>query len=280
MDIKAIVFDLDRTLLTSDEIITDRTVEILKQARRSGVELVICTGRSQTSAGYAIERLEEVSYIISHAGCVITDCRTGQEVYRRSLPRSLAAEISAYADQFDEDVFVEAMSSATSIVSEGDIVRAETLRFSEKYIDLIKRNIIIPQNLTDFIRYNDIVEIDKFFMYARTAELSDHLYEEYSKWEGCTTLIPLPRGVELIPNGVDKGVALRELAKIIGIGLENMMVAGDSDNDKHMFLPEVFKVAVDNAIPSLKELADHIAPSNDNDGVAEAVRKFVLKEDV
>ena len=63
-----------------------------------------------------------------------------------------------------------------------------------------------------------------------------------------------------------------ELANILGIGLENMMVAGDSDNDKHMFLPEVFKVAVDNAIPSLKELADYIAPSNDNDGVAETVR--------
>jgi len=280
MNIKAIVFDLDRTLLTSDEIITDRTVDILKRARKNGAELVICTGRSQTSAGYAIERLEEVSYIISHAGCVITDCRTGEEVYRRSLPRELAAKISAFADQYDEDVFVEAMSSGTSIVSEADIHRAETLRFSEKYIELIKRNIIIPQNLTDFIRYNDIVEIDKFFMYARSLELAETLYNEYSKWDNCKALIPMEYGVELIPAGVDKGIALKELAKILNIDLENIMVAGDSDNDRNMFLPEVFKVAVENAIPSLKEIADYIAPSNDCDGVAETVRKFVLREDV
>ena len=280
MDIKAIVFDLDRTLLTSEEIITDKTVETLKRARRSGAELVICTGRSQTSAGYAIERLEEVSYIISHAGCVITDCRTGEEVYRRSLPRALAAKISAFADQYDADVFVEAMSSGTSIVSEADIRRAETLRFSEKYIELIKRNIIIPENLTDFIRYNDIVEIDKFFMYARSMELAETLYREYTQWEGCKTLIPMEYGVELIPDGVDKGVALKELAGILNIGLENIMVAGDSDNDRNMFLPEVFKVAVENAIPSLKDLADYIAPSNNDDGVAEAVRRFVLKEEV
>ena len=58
------------------------------------------------------------------------------------------------------------------------------------------------------------------------------------------------------------------------------MVAGDSDNDRNMFLPEVFKVAVENAIPSLKDLADYIAPSNNDDGVAEAVRRFVLKEEV
>jgi len=278
MEIRAVVFDLDKTILRSDETISDETVEILERAHQQGTELVICTGRTQTAAAYAVERLKNVSYIISHAGCVITDGRTGEEVYRVSLPRALAVEISEIADRHGVP-FVEGMSSGTSIVSEKSMRIAETSCFSQKYIDLIKRDIIIPEDLTEFIRRNDIVELDKFFMLTENQEKADALYADFCARDAYTVLVPMPSSVEVLSKGIDKGTGVKELAKLLNIGLENIMVAGDSDNDYSMFLPEVFKVAVGNAIPSILEAADYIAPTNDEDGVAYAVKKFVLKEE-
>lgn len=279
MEIKAVVFDLDRTLLRSDETISQETVDTLERAHRQGVKMVICTGRTQTAAAYAIERLGNVSYVISHAGCVITDGKTGEVVYRVSLPRELAVEIAEITDRYD-NTFVEGMSSGTSIVSEASLELAESAIFSQKYIDLIKRDIIIPENLTEFVRKNDIVELDKFFMFTDTQEKADALYAELCAKDAYTVLLPMPLGVEVLSKGIDKGTGVKELAKLLGIGLENIMVAGDSDNDYSMFLPEVFKVAVGNAIDSIRDAADYIAPTNDEDGVAYAVKKFVLKEEV
>lgn len=277
MEIKAVVFDLDQTLLRSDDTISDETVQTLTRAYEKGVSLVICTGRTQTSAAYAIERIKHISHVISHAGCVITDGQTGEEIYRKSLPRAQAVEISETADRHG-GFFVEAMSSGTSIVTEQCIRSMEV--FSPKYIELVKRDIIIPEDLTEFIRRNDIMEIDKFFMYTPDQQKADALYEDYCSKDAFTVLKPMPGGVEVLSKGIDKGIGVKKLADLLNLGLENIMVAGDSDNDYSMFLPEVFKVAVANAIPAIRDAADYIAPSNNEDGVACAVKKFVLKEDL
>lgn len=278
MEIKAIVFDLDRTLLRSDDTISDETVKIMNAAHKKGVKLVICTGRSQTSAAYAVERLQNVSYIISHAGSIITDATTGEIIFRNSLSKEQAIAISTIANHYD-NIFVEAMSSGTSIVAEYALDLAEKTAFSQKYIALIRRNILIPKDLTEFLKTDRDMDIDKFFIFAKTQPQADALYREYLAQNAYTVLQPMPLGIDIIPQGIDKGVAVKKLAKILGIRLENILVAGDSDNDYSMFLPEVLKIAVGNAIPSILEAADYIVPTNDEDGVAYAVRKFVLKEE-
>ena len=87
---------------------------------------------------------------------------------------------------------------------------------------------------------------------------------------------PVPNGLDVLPFGVNKGIALRFLLAQLQLLPEQVMVFGDSENDADMFLDGTFNVAVGNAYPLLKERASFVTRSSDEDGVAYAIRKFVL----
>ena len=86
----------------------------------------------------------------------------------------------------------------------------------------------------------------------------------------------LPSNYELGGCGVSKGAALKYLIDMLGIDRKEVLAAGDSPNDIAMLELAGVSVAVDNAEPEVKETASYTAPSNDEDGVAEAVERFVL----
>ena len=87
----------------------------------------------------------------------------------------------------------------------------------------------------------------------------------------------MPRYIEYLNIEVSKGKAIEWLSKKLGIGLEDIVVMGDNNNDLEMFFPQVYKVAMQNASPLLKEKADLITSSNDEDGVAKALDKIFGK---
>ena len=78
------------------------------------------------------------------------------------------------------------------------------------------------------------------------------------------------------PLGVNKGTALVALGEMLGIPRESIMACGDGDNDVHLLREVGFGVAMANAQPQVKEAADYITASNDEDGVARAIEKFAL----
>ena len=85
-----------------------------------------------------------------------------------------------------------------------------------------------------------------------------------------------PYFMEVTPPGIEKASALGELTKILGISREKLMACGDGLNDIPMLEYAGFSVAMSNAYDETKKVADYIAPSNEDDGVAEAIRLFIL----
>ena len=86
----------------------------------------------------------------------------------------------------------------------------------------------------------------------------------------------IPGNAEVNAKGVDKGVGLLALAKHLGIAQESVMACGDSSNDAAMLRAAGFAVAMGNATPDIRALADVITDTNDEDGVAKAIEKYVL----
>jgi HAD superfamily hydrolase (TIGR01484 family) len=99
--------------------------------------------------------------------------------------------------------------------------------------------------------------------------------------DGKLTLIQIhniPDTLEILPANSGKAVALKVLLKQLGISAEETLAIGDGENDIEMIKLVGVGVAVGNATQSLKDVANHVVASNDDDGVAEAVERFVLKE--
>ena len=82
--------------------------------------------------------------------------------------------------------------------------------------------------------------------------------------------------VEIMTKGIDKGLAVKWLCDKYGINTEDSISLGDSENDIAMIKTAGLGVAMANAMPKVKEAADYIADSNDNDGVAKVIQKFCL----
>ena len=89
-------------------------------------------------------------------------------------------------------------------------------------------------------------------------------------------LFSAPTFLEIMPQGVDKGEGIRRLGELYGIGTDEIMALGDSQNDLDMLKAAGFPVAMANAAEEVKAAAAYVTASNDDDGVAAAVEKFVL----
>ena len=84
--------------------------------------------------------------------------------------------------------------------------------------------------------------------------------------------------LEIVPPGIEKAASLEKLLKIFGCTQDELIACGDSMNDTTMVSFAGLGVAMENAQPQLKSRADYIADTNDNDGVAEVIEKFILHE--
>ena len=101
-------------------------------------------------------------------------------------------------------------------------------------------------------------------------------WKELSELKELELVGSLSYNIEINAAGVNKGTALVALGKMLGIPRESIMACGDGDNDVHLLREVGFGVAMANAQPQVKEAADYITASNDEDGVACAIEKFAL----
>ena len=119
--------------------------------------------------------------------------------------------------------------------------------------------------------------IDIFNGFFDTDEEKEETWEQAKVFKNVTLTSSLPDNIEFGGMTTSKASALTHIANHLGIKKEEIMCCGDSLNDKEMLEMAGFAVAVDNACDEIKEIADSVTDTNDNDGVAKAIKKFVLK---
>lgn len=253
MNPKMILTDLDGTLLRSDGSISERTKLILKSCQDRGIYIVIATARYWIGAEYYIEEIQP-DYEITTDGTLIH--HHGEQIYSCNL------DIKD-TNQIIQDIL--ARNDKTEItVAAGRQVFWNSTHISES------------EKLHKAV-YCDYQKPLSCLANKITAQLPD--YEtalEIANKNGCR--LQSYRGENwyaFLPQTAGKVQAIRELAKILHISLNEIAAFGDDKNDMEMLKMCGIGIAVRNAVPEVKDIADSVTLSNDEEGVAEWLAKNV-----
>lgn len=266
-----IATDIDGTLVNDQRQLSEFTINTLKKAHEKGVKIVLCTGRPLSGVKHLLHELglDEFNdtYVITHNGAQALNAKTNEVVFRNLLS----------LDDF----------KALSQLSQELNVHMQTITTDSKlYVN--------SQNIGKYSIY-DAFYTNMDIIYTPADEMDPALQiakimwaDEPQKIDAALALIPdeikarfdLLRSedffCEFMHQNASKGYAAIKLGEFFGLTPDEIMTAGDQDNDMSMIISGGLSVAMGNAIQKVKDAADYITDTNNNDGLAKAVEKFVL----
>lgn len=277
MTIKMIVTDLDGTLLNSANTVSDKNIQAFRKAINMGVIPVVATGRIDSEAFFFAKIIGATDYLISGSGGMIKDYKNEKIIHEVDLDNEKIKEFLRIIEPYDE-IFSQAFTIEGCVCSEKSFLWMDRSGWAKAHVEEFREKQIVVTDVQAFVD-NKELGISKFVLSSTNYVLLDELMEKVGMIYGVEVIRPMDYCVECIPTGVDKGFGLIKLCEYLGIEPEDVMVIGDSDNDKEMFeVHGPLKIAMGNARESIKDLATYIVSTNDRDGVAEAIYEFVINE--
>lgn len=262
-----LVVDMDDTLLNDNHIISEENTAMLLKAQELGVYVVLASGRPTSAMIDYVKYLQcdvNNSFMISFNGSTITDLKEDKVLFEHSLTKEQIHSLYDFS-----------LENNTHIITYlGDKIISER---NSEYIDL-------ESTITGL----ELVIVPNFKEAVTTSAVKCLLLEEPSYLKTVESKLKLaqpelsvcmskPFFLEAAPNGVDKGAAVRILAERLNIHQSEIIAIGNAGNDLTMVQYAGLGVWVDNVDPELKEFGDIIVASNNEHGVAEVVRRFILE---
>ena len=261
---RVIALDLDGTLTNNQKEVTTATKEALDNAMEQGAQLVLASGRPVYGIVPVAKSLELDSkggYILAYNGGQIIDCKTNEVLYSQYLPSDVIPLLYEYAKSKG---YALLGYKGNEIITESpdDIYVKE-----ESCIN--KMNVRKVDVLTD--------ELDaKPTKLLMTGDPKDMLKAEEELREAVKDRIDVYRSapffMELVPKGIDKAKSLTRLLAQLNLTPKDMMAFGDGYNDLSMLRLAGMGVAMANAAPEVRAEADFVTLSNEEDGVAHALK--------
>lgn len=261
---KLVALDLDGTLLTSRGAITERTACALRRLRAKGVRVVLCTGRPPRHTELLAAELELSELVIAYNGAAVLNFTTGETVYRHQVPRALALEaIHTLRDRYPKVMLgLETHHGwyldAALYELRRPLLKARGLAFPTAY-----------GKAEDFVR-DAVIKILVRHPTLGATRLAEALsgLPVYTTWSS--------RGLlEVMAEKTNKQETLAYLCEKWGIAPSEVAAFGDQNNDKEMLAWAGVGVAVANAADEAKAAADFVTKSNDEDGVAAVLERWL-----
>lgn len=267
-DIKVLVLDIDGTLTNSQKEITPETKRGLLMIQERGHKVILASGRPTPGLKRFIEELQLEKYggyCLSFNGGKIINCRTGEVVFQKTLPQQVIPVLYRFAKKKD----------CGMITYFGEQIILGTRM--DEYIALESRINGMPVKRVDnFVKYVDF-DVNKCLMSAAPEQAEIYEKELQVKYGDILSVYRSePFFIELMPKNVDKASALDRMLSSVGLTRENAICCGDGFNDITMLEYAGVGVAMANAQEPVKEAADFITDSNDDNGIVTVIEKFVL----
>jgi len=260
---KLICFDVDYTLLTDDQQMLPMTEETLQELQERGIKIMLATGKNLEATREIVERLHLTDPLIFLNGSLI-QYSSGEVLLKWEIPTERSKQVIQLGDQEGMDMMV--YKTTDTIIKEGGKF-AHTL---DKFGDCKLREVKSWHELAD--NFDSILKILCIDEDTQRLEKMREILKS-SIQDGINAYLSLPFLLEVQPSGVSKGKALQEVAQLLKIPREAIIAFGDGNNDVEMIQFAGTGVAVENATPKLKSVADHIVPSNNEEGPAQFLRK-------
>lgn len=274
-EIKIVFIDVDGTLLLQDETVSPGNTAALQAAASRGIMVVLASGRGMHEAMRAAGAAGCRDYLVLVSGAQIYDIRAGETIYRKAIPRRIARETLHLLEGF-QDIYFHAYIGREMVTAPRIYACMDAVGFPPAYVDYAKSAVLQAEDIEAYMDKKG-EECEKFYISSPNHDAIAAIRQALETLGGMYVVAPNQRSVEATAQAVDKGSAIRFLLERLGIVRKQAMVIGDSENDLAMFREGGIRVAVGNACPELRRQADYIAPPYDADGVAEAVRRFVLQ---
>lgn len=273
-EIKVLAFDMDGTLLDDEKNLSAYTVEVLNQAAILGLKYVPCSGRGAERIAPLLEEVSGIEYMISTNGAAITDYRSGEVVCEYTLDRKDAIRIFDYVEECGCDLRIlieDGYYDLQGKMREPFGMPADMTRGMEADCWIREKG------FRDFITSNDHV-IQKYVLVFNNIEEKFKAFDELVKIENLYVTYSHDLIVEISHPEATKGKALKRVAEIMNVPLENIMAIGDEHNDIPMFELAGIGVAMGNASDHVKAHADYITEKNTEHGVAKAIEKLYIEK--
>ncbi|RAP78683.1 Cof-type HAD-IIB family hydrolase [Paenibacillus montanisoli] len=262
MNYDIIALDVDGTLLTDDHVLTPAVREAVREAHARGAEIVLCTGRGPASALPVLDALGLSGTMITHNGAATIDAAQRKVLHQYSIE---ATEVERFRSYCLRNGLHFDVNTALDMLIEGITPEAESMyrMFKAKPVMRDPKE-PLPDGLV------------KFTLFGTKADL-DIVEAEWNGWtHGLQHIRSGDMFIDVQHKEASKGTALRELAKVRGVDPSRVMAIGNYFNDVGMLAFAGLGVAVANAPDGVKEAADALTRSNEEDGVAHALRTYVF----
>jgi Cof subfamily protein (haloacid dehalogenase superfamily) len=268
MRYKLICSDLDDTLIGRKQQFGENLKSSVKEYTDKGGRFCIVTGRMTVGAMPAAKELGLHGELASYQGAVISDIDTGKVVSSNVIDNADAYSIGQYIESkgyyyqtyVGDKFYTETPNSFTEIY--GSLCHAQYVGTKCRLSEFIKENRVAPPKILLMGEPSAIPSV--------TADLRERF--------GAKFLInrSKPFIIEIVPHGINKGLAVEFVAKRHGINREDVICVGDSENDLTMLAAAGLSVCVANGSEEVKKNVDVIAPDCDDDPVSWVIRKYGL----
>lgn len=288
---KLIAIDLDGTLLNSYGQVSEKNREALKKAQEKGVQIVLASGRSTNSVKNIANELGDNDYIICGNGSLVYDLQNDEIIYDKFIEKKKALQIIKICEENSiyYNVYTENMVIAKSLSNNVLFYHQENANKP----DSRKTKINLVENIYEYIQNIENENILKFTISDNSSIIFNSIIKKLREIKNIDVLDVAHMSRKIIKAGteevqmayyyteitsenVDKWNAIKWLAEKLGIPNEEVMGIGDNVNDKLMIENAGLGVAMGNSAPYIKEIADRIVASNNDDGVAEIIEETII----
>lgn len=268
MEYQILVLDLDGTLTNSRKEISETTRNGLLKIQKAGKIIVLASGRPVNGVAPIAEKLEMNrynGYTLSFNGGRITKCSTGKIIYNRTLPPEVIRPIWEYARTVPG---LDVISYSDTHILSG----IQPNQYDETESKNSMMEVIPVKNFPAAITF----PINKMILSGDPSLLKTVITPLQEQYQDLLNIyLSEPFFLEIMPRNIDKAYALQKLLDHLGLTAENIICCGDGYNDLSMIKFAGLGVAMANAQPAVKEAADFITYSNDEDGILHVIDLFL-----
>ena len=267
MDYKLIAMDLDGTLNNDQKIITEKTKAALMEAQKKGIRLALASARPSPGLFKERDILRQQDFqgiLMSYNGGRIVDAATGSVMFETSMDLQQTKQVLRKLEELP----------VTPILDDGvQFYVTDKNGFKVDY-ECKNNNMVCQEvgNLAEFLTFAPI----KILMSVDPAQLKE-VQQQIAAFlpDSLTVVQTAAFYLEVIPKVINKGQGIRDICGVLGISAEQVISFGDAENDIPMIREAGMGVAMGNAAEAVKQAADMVTLSNNEDGIAAALEKLI-----
>ena len=281
-NIKVIIMDVDGTLTNGKKVITQKTNDALIKAQENGAILILASGRPTSGLMDFAKELkmdENHGLLVSFNGAKVVACETNEILFNETMSVAQGQAVLKHMKKFD----VKPMIDKCDYMYVNDVFNNE-IHYNDTILNIIqyesrggKFKLCEKDDLADFADY----PLNKILTAGNPEYLQEHYKEMMEPFKDTLScMFTAPFYFEFTAEGIDKAKALDTVLIPMGYKKEEMIAFGDGHNDASMVKYAGIGVAMANAVDDLKAISDEVTLSNEEDGIAYTLSKYINNIDI